>query len=198
MSTKITNYSLIIAAILFIFVIGYSIGVNTGFMPAQNKGYQSGWDAAKKRLEQTGYAPQTSANIEIKNVIGRVVAINDNTIQIAIRPAEPLADPDLDQRIASVDKNTVFIRLIKRDEKKLADEAKANEAISKDASGKDIALAPQMFEQKPITLSDIKAGDRVIAASTKDIKSEKVFLAQNIMVINEAQDFETGQPAIVR
>jgi len=117
--------SLIVALVFF--TLGYALGASlspktggktSSFLSGLSTGantFQAGWDAAKKRLADSGFgAPM--ANLEIKNLTGQVTAVKDNAITIKISPLEPLADPSLDQRIVKVDANTKIYVLVQKDQ----------------------------------------------------------------------------------
>ena len=84
---------------------GVSLGENT---------FQAGWDAAKQRLAESGFAPAI-AGMEIKTISGEGKEIKGNKINLKIRPLEPLADPKLDNRVVVVDDNTKIFKLESRD-----------------------------------------------------------------------------------
>jgi len=90
----------LVVALIF-FSLGYLIGSAkvspTGKLAIGANTFQAGWEAAKKRLADSGFAAPM-ANLEINNVSGQVTAIQDNAITLKIRPLEPLADPSLDER----------------------------------------------------------------------------------------------------
>ena len=104
---------------LIFFSLGYLIGSAkvspTGKLAISANTFQAGWEAAKKRLADSGFAAPM-ANLEINNVSGQVTAIQDNAITLKIRPMEPLADPSLDERIVKIDNQTKIYVLEQKDQ----------------------------------------------------------------------------------
>lgn len=197
-----------LAAALVFFTLGYLISAKmrapAGQAPAGSawfnianplKGgdtFQAGWDAAKKRLAESGFMPIMS-NIEIKSISGEVKAVGDKTVTLKIRPLEPLADPNLDERIIEVDANTKIYVLAQKDQalyqkemaefnKKMQEQMKnmpkAGEALAVPATS---IMPPEFFTKKQASISDIKVGTTVnVVATDKDIKNTKQFSAAEI------------------
>ena len=181
---------------LIFFSLGYLIGSAkvspTGKLAISANTFQAGWEAAKKRLADSGFAAPM-ANLEINNVSGQVTAIQDNAITLKIRPLEPLADPSLDERIVKVDANTKIYTLEQKDQaeyqKEMADfDKKMQEQLKNPlepgqapAAAAGAIMPPEFFVKKEASISDIKVGMNInVIAADKDIKNTKQFSAAEI------------------
>jgi len=185
--------SLIVALVFF--SLGYflrDIKVNPiGQLTKEtNNTYQDGWDAAKKRLVDSGFIPATS-NFEIKNVSGQVIAVQGDAVILKIAPLEPLADSNLDERIVKIDAGTKIYALEQKDPAQYQSEmAEFNKKMQEqlknppkpDQAPSNIVL-PEFFIKKEISLSDIKVGEKInVTATDKDIKNTKQFSAAEITI----------------
>jgi len=185
----------LVVALIF-FSLGYLIGSAkvspTGKLAIGANTFQAGWEAAKKRLADSGFAAPM-ANLEINNVSGQVTAIQDNAITLKIRPLEPLADPSLDERIVKVDANTKIYTLEQKDQAQYQSEmAEFNKKMQEQLktppqpgqapiSPADAIMPPEFFIKKEASISDIKIGITVnVVAADKDIKNAKQFTAAEI------------------
>ena len=181
---------------LIFFSLGYLIGSAkvspTGKLAISANTFQAGWEAAKKRLADSGFAAPM-ANLEINNVSGQVTAIQDNAITLKIRPLEPLADPSLDERIVKVDANTKIYTLEQKDQaeyqKEMADfDKKMQEQMKNPPEPGQAPIPPvgdvgppEFFVKKEASISDIKVGMNInVIAADKDIKNAKQFSAAEI------------------
>ena len=184
-----------VVALIF-FSLGYLIGSAkvspTGKLAIGANTFQAGWEAAKKRLADSGFAAPM-ANLEINNVSGQVTAIQDNAITLKIRPLEPLADPSLDERIVKVDANTKIYTLEQKDQaeyqKEMADfDKKMQEQLKNPLEPGQAPIPPvgdvgppEFFVKKEASISDIKVGMNInVIAADKDIKNAKQFSAAEI------------------
>ena len=187
----------LIAALVF-FTLGYLIGSAkispTGQLAIGANTYQAGYEAAKQRLADSGFAAPM-ADFEIKNVSGQVTAVQGDDITLKIRPLEPLADVDLDERTIKVDANTKIYALAEKDQtqyqKEMADfNKKMQEQVNNmpapgeiPASSAGAIMPPEFFIKKPASLSDIKVGNNInVIAADKDIKNTKQFTAAEINI----------------
>jgi len=184
-----------VVALVF-FTLGYLIGgINitpTGQLVKGANTYQAGWDAAKKRLTDSGYLPIID-NMEIKNISGQVTAVKGSTVALKIRPLEPLADPNLDERIINVDSNTKIYILEQKDQAQYQSEmAEFNKKMQEQLKNPlepgqapippvgDVG-PPEFFVKKEASISDIKVGMNInVIAADKDIKNAKQFSAAEI------------------
>ena len=183
---------------LIFFSLGYLIGSAkvspTGKLAISANTFQAGWEAAKKRLADSGFAAPM-ANLEINNVSGQVTAIQDNAITLKIRPLEPLADPSLDERIVKVDANTKIYTLEQKDQAQYQKEMedfnkKMQEQLKNPLEPGQAPIPPvgdvgppEFFVKKEASISDIKVGMNInVIAADKDIKNAKQFSAAEINI----------------
>ena len=181
---------------LIFFSLGYLIGSAkvspTGKLAIGANTFQAGWEAAKKRLADSGFAAPMG-NFEIKNISGQVTAVKGSTVALKIRPLEPLADPNLDERIINVDSNTKIYILEQKDQAQYQSEmAEFNKKMQEQLktppqpgqapiSPADAIMPPEFFIKKEASISDIKIGITVnVVAADKDIKNAKQFTAAEI------------------
>ena len=115
MSKTITT--IIITALIF-FGLGYLVASRIITTTTQTTGpdtFQAGWQAAKQRLAESGFAPPMLEGMEITSVSGEFKQIKNKQISLNIHPLEPLADPELDNRVIEVDTNTKIYQPIEKD-----------------------------------------------------------------------------------
>lgn len=170
-------------------VVIFALGIATGSFfvgrearPAGSANtFQAGWDAAKKRLSETGYAFPVMA--EAMSVSGIVQDIKDDGMTVAIRPLEPLADPALDIRTVKFDANTKLYQIDQKDPIKYQKEVEAFNLKMRSVSPQTIpANYPQSFVKTAITAKDIKIGMNVTITAANNIKESKEFIATEITV----------------
>lgn len=178
----VTNGGIVLAVLIVGVLIGTTVSRGTG---GENT-FQAGWDAAKKRLSETGYAFPVMA--EINSVSGEVTEVMSNGLTVKIRPLEPLADPALDMRTISFDANTKVYRTEQKDpvvyQKEVEEYTrKMQQFVGKPgAAPADMGTPPQPSMQKETKVSDIQKGDMVIVTAGKNIKEVKEFIAVTIVV----------------
>ena len=197
MSGKINKYVVGIVGSAVILTIGMVIGLviaRKGGVTGLNT-YQAGWDAAKQRLAEGGFAAPMM-NMEIKNVSGVVQRVQGDGMTVKIHQLEPLADPALDVRTVKFDANTKFFLLRQKDQsayqKEIAEFNRTMQQASAQA-GKSATLMtpgipPQPFEKVAIKSSDIKEGMQASVTAANDIKNATEFIATEV----EVQDMATA------
>lgn len=154
----------------------------------KEESFQAGWEAAKKRLIETGFysEPVITGEGEIKNIDGQITGTKDNEIIFKIRPTDPFDDPELDYRIAKFDDFTKFYQLIRKDqsqyEKEIIEYDKKIQDQTKDSVTIQRVLPPEEFIKKEISFNNIKIGQQIIASSRDNISTAKEFVASEIIV----------------
>ena len=181
--TKQTLITIIITGL-----IGFGLGYS--FAPTdETDTFQAGWDAAKQRLEESGFYPMIE-DMEITSVSGTVEEVKDNKISLKIYPLEPLADPELDNRVIEVDEKTEIYQLVQRDQaeyqreleefnKKMQEQMENPEAM---AEMTEPVMPPEMSLKQEISLTDIQVGQQISVRADEDIKDTKQFKAIEITV----------------
>jgi hypothetical protein len=149
--------------------------------------FQAGWEAAKKRLSDSGFYPMMAGpGMDIRNVSGEVREVKDNKIILKIRPLEPLSDPALDERIIMAGDDTKVYRMEQRDPEAFRAEMEAfnkkMEERMKDPANlpAEPVMPPEMYARKEISLSDIKTGEQINVMSDGNIKDAKEIKAVEI------------------
>jgi hypothetical protein len=181
-----------IIIVLAFFSLGYFAGTKIAALKGGQAGdntYQAGWNAAKKRLLESGYF--SANNSEINSVFGQVKEVNGNSITLKIRPLEPLADRELDERTIQIDENTKIYANTQREQKEyqqLVEEFtnKKREEAAKSGETPTFSPAdyPSPFIQNEANISDIKVGVNVtVKAVDKDIKTAKNFKASEVTIV---------------
>jgi len=183
--SKQTITTIIIALVFF------GLGFYSGRLyPIGLKGentFEAGWQAAKQRLSETGFMPMFGKDMEITSLSGEVKEVKGNKISLKISPLEPLADPNLDNRIVEVDEKTKIYRLIEKDpaqyqaemeefERKMGEEMENPEEIP------EPVVFPEMYQQEEAVLTDIEAGQQISVRTEGDVKEVKQFRAIEIII----------------
>jgi len=154
--------------------------------------YRAGWEAAKKRLQETGFGGPMMAGMEIRNISGSVEKVDGNKISLKIRALEPLADSKLDTRVITVSDKTKIVKMTQKDQavfqkemsdfqKKMQDNMK-NASASGSVPGGFIGMPPEMYNKEDVKISNIKQGDMVMVAANEDIKEKAEFEALEINI----------------
>jgi len=196
-----------IAIVACVVILTFGIGAFAGFKigsvgpkfksnpaaPNENDSFQAGWDAAKKKLEES--RPALSGTAEIKTLSGQVEKVDGSNITLKINNAlDPLADPNLGTRIVATDSNTKFFQQTQKDQatyqkemedfnKKMQEQKSAGKTAAAPPTNPEQPLTPpQPFEKKEISLADIKADQQVTVTSADNIKDAKQFKATEITV----------------
>ncbi|MBU1730238.1 hypothetical protein KJ557_01635 [Patescibacteria group bacterium] len=203
---KQTQGTIIIS--VFIAVIFFGLGYITSKSHKQlcpqttneQKGdFQAGWDAAKQRLSETGFMPMLDdiESMEIKTANGEVTAIEDNKITLKIFPLEPLADPELDNRIIEIDENTKVYQSVVKDQKEFQKELdefrnKIHERINNPEGNTEPLTPPSGFIKQESSLTAIQVGQQITVTAEQDIKNLKQFKAIEIIIQSEAVEGATN------
>jgi len=183
--SKQTITTIIIALVFF------GLGFYSGRLyPIGLKGentFEAGWQAAKQRLSETGFMPMFGEDMAITSLSGEVKEVKGNKISLKISPLEPLADPNLDNRIVEVDEKTKIYRLIEKDpaqyqaemeefERKMGEEMENPEEIP------EPIVFPEMYNKEEAGLADIEVDQRISVKTEGDIKEVKQFKAVEITI----------------
>ncbi|MBI4812214.1 hypothetical protein HY798_02050 [Candidatus Falkowbacteria bacterium] len=184
---------IILCVLVSLAALIFSLGVFAGFkiggdeINVRQNTFQAGYEAAKKRLAEGGFFP-IMGQIEVKTVSGEVKEIRDGEIVLKIRPLEPLADSELDERIAEVGEETKIYQLTQKDQTVYQKEMeefnkKLQEQAQDGVSVPPVSFTPPTpFDKKEISLSLIKAGRQISISSQNDIKNAKRFKAAEITI----------------
>lgn len=186
------------------FWFGYVYGNNSlpsksGAKNLKEDTFEAGWLSAKEKIEKSNILP---LNSEVKSLLGTVVSINNslfggvNEIKFNTdyKPKNPLAELPPQERIAKIDKNTVFIdRVIMSAQEFSIAQQKYMEKLNKYrealANGEKNITQPApllRFIDNEIKFSQIKNGDKITVYNSKEnLEYQKEFLAETVYVIRE-------------
>jgi len=186
---------LMVAGIALIFILGILIGAKTkskstaiSQLSGGKDTFQAGWEAAKKRLADSGFASMGLSGLEIKNLIGEVKKIENNKITLKTAPLEPLADPELDERIVLISNNTKIYKYEEKDaavykqemeefNKKMQQQLRPTSETSTPSSP---IVPPEFRTKKEAAVSDLKENQRINVIAAENIKDKKEFTAIEI------------------
>jgi len=176
----------IIIIVLVSFVLGF---VSNNIYDKQIKGddtFQAGWDAAKQRLAESGFTPMMEG-MEIVSISGTVQEVKDNKISLKINPLEPLADPELDNRIIEIDENTKIYQLTQRDQEQYQKEMEEFDKIIMEQMENPEAMAelgqyPEPYTKEEASLDNIQVDQLITVEAQENIKDVKQFKAIEITV----------------
>lgn len=147
--------------------------------------FQSGWDAAKKRLQESGQYFVMPG--EIKSVSGQITDVLNNKITLKIRPVEPLDDPELDNRIVAITDSTKIYQMVQKDQAQYQKEIdefnkKMQEQMKSPEKMISPIISPELFIKKEVAISDLKADQQITVSSDDNIRNAKEFKAVEIQI----------------
>ncbi len=166
------------------YLTGSSNNLNSSKKDTQNQKdtFDAGWEAAKGKLEESGFLPS-----EISEISGEVNKVNGNKIILKTEPPSPLSDESLKIRKVVVNDNTELYNLKEKSQKQIEAEEKAYEKKlnnSSSANGQEENMQeikpPEYYNKEKIEIGDIKVGDHVNVKTKNNIKEQKKFEAQKI------------------
>ena len=172
-----------------LFIVAFVVGVGVGIvavphLPPSLGGvagqYQAGFDAAKKRVEESNLGGILRTPEDVRSLTGFVMAINGNRLSLHTQSMGPFDDPALDDRIVVVNGDTKITTLLPKDIKVFQAEL-AN--FSKNQQlGKNTAQPPEPFTQALASVSSIMVGDPLIITTLENIRTKNEFTASEIQI----------------
>lgn len=188
------------------FLIGYGTGrVSTGTpinpLSDQKGGYQAGYEAAMKKVSDSGILPASpTASTSLQ---GTVTAVSGTslTMEADMRLFDPLGLKELPAtRVVAVTDATVIVRVAEMTPEELnaAQSAylRAAEDFQPDPEDPSVVppVPPSPFKETAISLADLKAGDIVIVTAAADILTAASFEAVRITVAPPPPAEPSGAP----
>lgn len=187
-------------AALVLMVVGLIAGFLTGKYAASPKAanapagggtYEAGYADAKTKLERLAViAPEPDHLTELS---GPVVDVKGSsfTMQVDKEVLNPLVKDAPEIREVRVVAGTSISIKVKRDETAYNAELEAyNKALSAAvAAGKAVPQPPSPYEDKKLTLADLKKGDHVVVKADHDVKLAASFDAVSVEVGFESRMF---------
>ncbi len=176
--TKKTQLIIIIPIALIFFGLGYVFSSLKSMLSVdKNNTFKAGWDAAQKRISDSGMLIGDKENLEMREVFGEIKEISGNKISLKVQGFSLLADSSLDTRIIVVDQATKIYSLEMKDLEEYGAELSA---YNKLASNGKSTTPPDNFKKSEISISDLKVGQMVVVKANENIKEMKEFNAQEI------------------
>lgn len=171
-------------------VIFFSIGFGAGAFVfnknnkdnIQSESFKAGWEAAKKKLEESKIFPIKK---EVHSLSGRIKDVNDNSIVIETRLINPLDDESLKIRTVKIIPETIIeIRKEKDRETIKKEREEYNQRVEDFRKGKikQLPPVPEIFIQEPAKIDDLKPGQIITVESKDNIREAKEFTASKIVI----------------
>jgi hypothetical protein len=184
---------------LLIAAIFFAAGVGVGVLISSELGkksdisskynapdtFQAGWDAAKKKVEETPYIPMTGGQEEIKSIKGRIASVGEGQITVEARLLNPLDDEKLKFRTVKIDESTeIIIREDKDMEAIRKEQEEYNKKMDEFRQGKITVMpeVPEVNTEKKAAIQDLKEDDVVTVESAENIREALEFKASKIVV----------------
>lgn len=178
-----TQIILIIICLLIALTATFLIGLYWGqksYEDAFKAGYETAWQAAQKKLEESGLAALPEE--EILSVSGTVIEIGEDSFMIE---ASPVAGNVLDSapimRTIMVGGETIISKKTEKDPEKIIGEQRAYDALIAGLGAEDeIPAPPSPYETEVVGFGDLKTGQSVTVRAGKDIRNATMIDALEI------------------
>lgn len=192
MNEMMKKYGMSLVSGIVILFVGIGLGSmisrggSAGTPNGEPNTFQAGWDAAKKRLSESGFG--FPSPVEMTSVSGIVQDISASGMAVKIRLPEPLSDPSLDARMVTFDAHTKFYQIKQKDPVQYQEEVKAFNAKIQALMGKAGSQTPSLdtppppFTKIQISAQDIKKDMSVTVTAGNNIKDAKTFVATEVTV----------------
>ncbi len=187
--THFTAYivTLIVGLVIGTFTAGWIIKMNGTIKVTGDNTYEAGWMAAKMRLaSSTQFGRLINTQAEVKTLSGVVTAVFGEKIDIKINPLEPLAYPELDNRIVVTTSATEFTRIVQGNreafEKEMDAFIKSLQTPLKKGEVRATPPTPPRPTEQEAVFADVKVGDTITATAVENIKETKEFTATEIQI----------------
>lgn len=147
--------------------------------------FEAGWEAAKKKIEETPYIPTGAGSEEIKSIKGRITSVESNKITIEARLLNPLDDEKLTTRVVNIgDKTEIIIREEKNMDDIRQEHDEYNKKMEDYSNGKlpSMPEPPEVYIEKNCTIKDLVEGQTVTIESEKNIREALEFNASKVLV----------------
>lgn len=164
------------------FLVGKSFAAPKGLSAPAAGSYDAGYADAKSTLERLSViAPEPAQLTELS---GPVVEVKGTsfTMQVDKEVLNPLVKDVPEIREVRVGDGTAIVIKVLRDAAAYKADLEAyNKSLGEAVpAGKTVPAAPSPYEDKKISLSDLKKGDHVIVSAGRDVKREASFDAVRV------------------
>ena len=152
-----------------VFIAGGVIGIAADpYLPSAlsnaKKGYQSGFAAARKVIEDSTLGGFFKSPDDIRVLSGTVTAVSGDRITFHIQSTNPFDDSALANRVALINASTTVIKL------------------TPSVGTTTKSTVPAQFVTSPATVLDIKIGDFINVLALENVKIVKEFSARGIQI----------------
>lgn len=180
-------------------VVGYgagrlTAGPSAGLLSLKGGSYQEGYEAAKKKLADSGLFPPPPTESRVLNGTVKEVLPEGLMMEVALRSPNPLEEIDVPKtRTVLVSESTEIVSYEGKDPEQFRKELEAFQKKA-DASVTTQAAAPSPTVEKKLALKDLKAGDTVTVSASEDILTLVRFTAVKIVVGPDIGPSEASAP----
>lgn len=164
--SKQTIIITVITALVF-FGLGFAFA---NYYKSSDNIYQAGGDAANIRLAEMGCAP-VAEDLKITSINGIVQEIKNNLVYLKIQPLTLLADPELNNRIIEINKNTKVYKLVEKSATQHQEEI-----------AESMMLPKYFIDKQEISFNDVQVGQKITVVAQENIKDKKQFKAAEIII----------------
>ena len=188
--------------IFIIIIISLIIGIGSGFFLGQmnntdktieldiNNTFEAGWAAAEKRIAETSayFQLDQGSQDKITQISGAIEEIDNNNLIIKTNPLSPLSDPSLNIRDVLTNGNTLYNKIIFKDEieyQKEIDEYYKKYSEYKNRADLPDEPLPSETKVAEANFNDLEIGQRITVNANEDIKEKKNFTAKSITINND-------------
>lgn len=179
--------------IIAVFIAGCVVGVFADpYLPASlsnaKKGYQSGFDAAKKLVLDNPVSGLFKTSDDVRSIRGVITAVEGNTVTFHLSLINPFDDQTLNDRVVTISASTKIVTLVQKDSKTIQAEIDAfnktllAKATSTAATAQPMA-PPSSFTTTSASVGDLAIGSSVTVLASENIKSLKEFSASEIQIM---------------
>jgi len=189
----IFKYILAVLAFLVVIMTAFYVGLIVGrvLIPTPTgdlNTFQSGWDAANKKMIESGVVAEETE--EVNSIRGIVEDINGDTLMITANQvvSNPLGTPAPTEREIIISKDA---KIVKRTEKPfeqvMAEEEAYFRSIENLSEDQEAPAPPLSYTEEVITTDGIRAGDRIRITSEENIKYVTKFTASEVIITVSAE-----------
>ena len=176
------NFSLLAFLILGV-AAAYAVGIKTGEKRVDS-------DTSRVLSEARKYFQPIP---EFNSISGRVLEIKDGKLVLeAFVPQNPF-EPVPTRRLVGLTDSTKVVKIINKSSNGYEKEVEEYQKRLKASAGESVNVKPpSLTEETPISISEIRAGDTILAEADGSIKTKESFEAVKIIFQFRAENFNEG------
>ena len=185
------NKILKLITLLLIFIIGAVLGYlfsrnniqECSFIDPSDT-YEVGWQEAQRRYYNSG-ENILKTDVSVTVIAGKVIGIDNKTFSFEITKFDPLSDPELDIRNVTIKKDTVIKKYIYKEASVYnAELEKYRQEVKQDSLNEDL-VSPSEQSLVMTDVSDLMIGTEMSVLSKSNIRNEKSFTAQEVIILRQ-------------